>query len=216
MPQPVRYAVHKLIVSVERDRSARLKAQRELRQSRELQAILFASAGKDKAEAIIQKDIAKFVQSAPGAAASLTAFIGYLRSEIGATLQGPEVRKGSPEKREKRLVESVRESLEVLRRTEDLSEAKAHLVRLVSRLYGYRLKDVLGVRKADVQLRADSIVLKILPDETPQVIRGEMLNLARLWLERILHGDSASPFLFEGRTPMRPMDAAGLAYHMAR
>lgn len=40
VPQPARYAVHKLIVSVERDRRARLKAQKDLRQSLELQAVL--------------------------------------------------------------------------------------------------------------------------------------------------------------------------------
>jgi hypothetical protein len=178
-------------------------------------AALFASTGKGKSEAIIQKDIAKFVQYAPGAAASLTAFIGYLRSEFSATLQAPKVRKNSHEKREKRLVESVRDSLETLRRTDDLSEAKAHLVRLLSRLYGYRLKDVLGVRKTDVKIMADRIVLKVLPDEEPQEIRGEIMALARPWLERVLSGDSTSPFLFEGRTPMRPMDAAGLVYHNA-
>lgn len=178
-------------------------------------AALFASAGKEKSEEIVEKDIATFVQFAPGSAASLTAFIGYLRKEIGPTLQNPEMRGSSPGKLEKRLIDSVRNSLETLITTNSIPEAKAHLARLISRLYGYRLKDVLGVRKSDVQITPELIVLKVLPDEEPQKISGEVLEIALPWIERILEGNSANPFLFEGRLARRPMDSTGLVYHKA-
>lgn len=169
---------------------------------------LLETAGVETLGDITQEHFDRYLKQHHGQAASLSAFVLYLKENFSIDIRIAKKTEMSLQKKDKSLVQRVTSLAKRLDVETDPRRERALLATLLADIYNVPLKVVLALTAADVLDECNTLVLW--PGKLDVRVRGKIVELLRRWL----NVSYANGFVFVGRSGIQPLSYGAVRYHV--